>query len=98
MKYKINYPYFGRTNDGILFVIMQPKYMIALERQGTYGFGFAAYISRSKILSFYKFSKEVDKADFEGAIRQKAYNFFKKTPGAETIFKPIKEAKLIAGK
>lgn len=97
MQYKINYPYFGRTCDGIFFVIIQPKYVVAIEHQGTHGFGFAGYVSRTKVLSFYKKSKEITKADFEAVIRQKAYNFFKNMPDGEVIFKPIKEAKLIRG-
>lgn len=97
MRYKITYPYFGRTNDGIFFVILQPKYMVALEHQGTHGFGFASYISRPKVLSFYKISKEITKAEFEAAIRTKAYNFFKSMPGSEVVFEPIKQAKLIRG-
>lgn len=97
MRYKINYPYFGRTSDGIFFTIINPKYVVAIEHQGTYGFGFASYISRTKVLSLYKISKEITKADFEAVVRQKAYNFFKSMPDSEVVFKPIKQAKQIRG-
>lgn len=97
MQYKINYPYFGKTHDGAIFAILEPKYVISLEHQGTHGFGFAVYISRTKVLDFYKKSKEITKAEFQAAIRIKACNFINGMPDSEVIFLPIKQAKQIKG-
>jgi hypothetical protein len=98
MAYKINYPYYGITYDGIYFVIIQPKYMVAIEHQGTHGFGFAAYISRPKIIKFFRYSKEITQLQFQDVIKNKAGNFFNNIPKSEIVLSPVQNVKLLTHK
>lgn len=98
MKYDINYPYFGRTFDGLHFVITAPEYAIVLQHHGTQGFGFSAFVSRAKVLKLFKFSREITKEDFQKVIHEQALNFFPKIPGSNIVLNTTKEIKLIERK
>lgn len=98
MAYKIKYPYCGKTYDGMYFVISEPNYMVTLEHQGTHGFGFAAYISRQKILKVFKHSKEITQEEFKKVIADNLINFFRSMPQNEIILKPVQNLKAISYK
>ena len=96
MAYKINYPYCGKTYDGMYFIIIEPKYMLTLEHQGTHGFGFASYISRAKILKTFRHSKEITPAQFQQVIADNMINFFRNMPKSETVLQPVQNVKMIS--
>jgi hypothetical protein len=79
--YKINYPYFGRINSGGVVAIINPNYAITSEHAGTYGFGFATYISRKKIIELFRYSKEISKQEFQQIVNLNFYNFITSIPG-----------------
>lgn len=83
--YKINYPYFGKTNDnsGTLIAIIEPDYAITTEHGGTYGFGFAVYISRKKIIELFKYSKQITKQEFQAGVNSDFLKFLKQIPGTK---------------
>lgn len=95
MKYKIEYPYYGITSSrDRYFVIISEKYAVVLEHRGTHGFGFSAYISRTKILDLYRFSHKITKQEFENEIKSKLQSFFATVPGVE-ILTAAPETKLL---
>ena len=86
MKYKIKYPYYGiMSSRDRYFVIISEKYAVVLEHRGTHGFGFSAYISRTKILDLYRFSHKISKQEFEIEIKTKLQSYFLTIPGTEII-------------
>lgn len=79
--YKINYPYFGKSRAGGVVAIINPNYAITSEHAGTYGFGFAVYISRKKIIELFKTSNEISKQEFQETVNSDFYGFLTSIPG-----------------
>lgn len=79
--YKIKYPYFGERIGGGVVAIINPTYAITSEHAGTYGFGFAVYVSRKKIIDLFKKSKEITKEQFQTAVNSNFNGFIMSIPG-----------------
>lgn len=97
MKYKINYPYYGITFDGLYFVITAPEYVIVQQHNGTFGFGLSAFISRGKVIKLFRFSKEISRQQFDDHAKQSMQNFINTIPGASEVLAPTGNMKLLKG-